>query len=1033
MTGADPADTLKQDSAKSGMKPWLACAALALACAAPAWAEVVINEVDTNPPGDDVRGASEWVELYNSGQSDAAVGGWQIVSSSDKALVLPEDAVVEAGKFATFSHGPAWFDNRGDSARLLDAAGNLLDATPTVVDVANDSKTWQRQTDGEDTDSDGDWKAGKPTWGASNALPAAVLPREPVTVSIQAGGPYETGQPVVITGSVSEVVYSGPRSPAQPVELEISGPSSSHTIRYPDADLEFSLRLPTGGALGFGPGQYLVTARYAEASASEQFSVADKPAPADAGAEQSLSVSTDRRSYAPGQDVSVSAAVSKTAPLAGLELTVRAPDGSSVLEGTLFPDRAGKFSTSYMVNPVSAQYGVYAVHASYDGAEAVALYEVSRDARGRGVSLDALSAAYEPGQTVTISGFSRTWTPALDISVEGLGEASGAGPLSVSDSVRLDGGGEFSFELPIPEWFDEFGTYRVVVSGGVGRASAEFGVAPNSGSYAPPSEDFFVSADSASYELGGSAEFSGNVGVLDNRDDADGMVSVEFFGESGPVSSRGETRLKGVAVDVPARLLLQPDSSGAFSGSSDLTALLFSAGQYTARAQYAGQTALAAFEIRAPEATAPLSAEVDKESYGLGETVRLSGASAGPDTAVVITLSKPDGGVEEHGALVDSGRFEWEWRAPLSEVVNKSARAGDTSNLGLHRLVVEAGGREARVQFVVSDGGGPAPGADLTVSAGSALHRAGDRLSVSGTAPVGGVSPVLVDVLPSGSSIPLLSARAYPGSDGEYSTSFLIPRILFPDGAYKVRALHGGERATDSFEVGEARFISLETARDRYAPGELAVLHASVPREERQYSVSVIRESSEEQACGVSVCGEYAGPSAALSESGPFAYAYRVPPGADGAHEVAVLSSPYEAHASFSVIQAERERDERSRIPDESASIEVREGALAISGSLLTRASDSGSVSLRLEAPGGACIVGQSPECEQSGPTGAGGSEARVFELRGTTYWLSYTGPDARAERFELGAFSDLPGGEYELSAVKDSEQSRLYYAVTYR
>ena len=39
---------------------------------------VVINEVDTNPFGDDALAISEWVELYNPTDSDVDLSGWEI-------------------------------------------------------------------------------------------------------------------------------------------------------------------------------------------------------------------------------------------------------------------------------------------------------------------------------------------------------------------------------------------------------------------------------------------------------------------------------------------------------------------------------------------------------------------------------------------------------------------------------------------------------------------------------------------------------------------------------------------------------------------------------------------------------------------------------------------------------------------------------------------------------------------------------------------------------------------------------------------
>lgn len=43
---------------------------------------VVINEIDINPPGDDSAAVSEWIELYNPTDSDVDIGGWEIASTT---------------------------------------------------------------------------------------------------------------------------------------------------------------------------------------------------------------------------------------------------------------------------------------------------------------------------------------------------------------------------------------------------------------------------------------------------------------------------------------------------------------------------------------------------------------------------------------------------------------------------------------------------------------------------------------------------------------------------------------------------------------------------------------------------------------------------------------------------------------------------------------------------------------------------------------------------------------------------------------
>ncbi|MGB1770470.1 MAG: lamin tail domain-containing protein, partial [Nitrosopumilus sp.] len=57
---------------------------------------VVINEVDTNPFGDDSLAISEWVELYNPTDSEIDLGGWEIASTTvlKKTFTIPDGTVI---------------------------------------------------------------------------------------------------------------------------------------------------------------------------------------------------------------------------------------------------------------------------------------------------------------------------------------------------------------------------------------------------------------------------------------------------------------------------------------------------------------------------------------------------------------------------------------------------------------------------------------------------------------------------------------------------------------------------------------------------------------------------------------------------------------------------------------------------------------------------------------------------------------------------------------------------------------------------
>jgi hypothetical protein len=59
---------------------------------------------------------------------------------------------------------------------------------------------------------------------------------------------------------------------------------------------------------------------------------------------------------------------------------------------------------------------------------------------------------------------------------------------------------------------------------------------------------------------------------------------------------------------------------------------------------------------------------LDKEVYGLGEKVTLSGLLPPiGESAVSISLTKPDGSIINSGATLDNQRFSWSWMTPIVE------------------------------------------------------------------------------------------------------------------------------------------------------------------------------------------------------------------------------------------------------------------------------------------------------------------------------------------------------------------------------
>jgi len=115
---------------------------------------IVINEVELNPAGDDrTQDVLEWVELYNTGNEDADIGGWSLVTTHgdrEIARIPPRTTIPAKGFYIQLDPetGEQWLDNLLESVVLRDVSGSEVDRTPELTDNRDDSCAWSRYPDG---------------------------------------------------------------------------------------------------------------------------------------------------------------------------------------------------------------------------------------------------------------------------------------------------------------------------------------------------------------------------------------------------------------------------------------------------------------------------------------------------------------------------------------------------------------------------------------------------------------------------------------------------------------------------------------------------------------------------------------------------------------------------------------------------------------------------------------------------------------------------------------------------------------------
>ena len=1032
---------------------------------------VVINEIDTNPPGDDSQSISEWVELYNPTDSEIDIGGWEVASTTilKKTLIIPEGTTIEAGKFKTFSYTTVWFPDVNELVQLRDSDGVIIDQTPTITDLDNDFSSWQRIYDGYDTDSSSDWEFATSNVGLSNGKLESVQEEEMVTITLSTDkDAYIFGEYATISGSVSEEVFiEKPTFGAATIEMVVDGPNYYKQFSlYPDILLNYDASISLQKVLGIDEGIYDVSVEYAGATAETKFSVGDEIIVIEEEEESELSVSFDQDSYIPGQTAIISAKTSEISPFEGLKFKVTNPDGIQIFDGTLYPNGDGEFTTNIYMTTVSPVFGIHTITAEYAGKSATSSFSLLEEfIEDTPISLSTDKAVYGLGETVEISGrLNNLWIFSMDLEIQQVG--SGAldfDPLRLYKelgAVRLEGDSTFTHDFDIGNSPDRYGEYRVKVYQDVGAAEVFFKVVENPETYQEGEAlPLTVYTDKTSYEQGDRFSISGKVNqILSSSTFYTNTVDITIIKSDGDTIQSDKNPSSKDIGPVEYTLTAVPDIAGNYMVEDTLYSSIYDAGTYTIEASYADDTYTASntFSIIDPlDIEDRFEININKEVFGLGENVIVDGIIPGlsQGSGITITLYKPDGDTDEFGALADESRFSWTWKTPIAEKTQVVFNERDVvaTNYGVYQVIFSTDTGSTNIFFKVS----PNPETDtlnvlpIEVTTDRPVYNAGETITVSGVAQKRqqGEEGLVVEERAKivikqtvGPFAELYDAFLYLDNGGNFETKFNLPITIFEEGTYKITASYGDHRTETIFTVDnefqygsdEDLALILETDKDEYYLGDLVQITGRLNKLVylEKIDITVLHEDQSQITCGSFVCGS-AGTTITVvpTASGAFNYEYPITSSSDGKGNYEILADTEFGtfNLAFNVTDApevelkpattaSRVTEKFNRIPDTEIPISVGEviqdeatlQPRTIQGSLFTPTrGEEASVNIKVTSQGGVCVIGPADECLISESTRAPGEIYKVVDIDGKSYKVRYSGPDVRLEKFTILPFAE--------------------------
>ncbi|MEW6588772.1 MAG: lamin tail domain-containing protein [Thermoproteota archaeon] len=1054
---------------------------------------VVINEIDTNPAGDDAKSITEWVELYNPTSESVDIGGWKIASTTvtKKTLTIPAGTTIKPDQFLIYSYTSLWFSDVSEKVQLRDSTGKIIDETPVITDQKNDFSSWQRKFDGVDSNTSSDWVFSTSSAGSSNGkLESTGAGSGALAIYVDADKRnYIFGETAIISGNVSKRVYQEkPYFTQQQITIHVDGPGSydKKFTLYPDLNLQFKTQIKLDKVLGIGAGNYIVTATYDGADDTALFIVGEKAVISEEQQESELIVSTDKPSYMPGQRVEISATTNKIIPLTGLDYTVYDPKGKQVFSGKLFPTPSGKFSGRIFMTTVKPVYGTYNIVADYGKQHAETTFDLLKDIKdAENIVLNTDKKVYGLGDTVLITGRSNKHVVALDVEIlqtglATIGKDTTKNALKIRDQVKLAGDSSFRYELKIPNDPLRLGDYRVTVSKEFGSAVLYFKVVENPEEFIPLKDDTYVLTDKPDYISGEKLTITGHV-IPKTRTSYEAIpVQVSITDESGKplsiISLDKKQRLGSESTAATYSFSAIPDTAGNYKIETVLNPSTFKTGAYIIKATYDDKMASTMFTVTnvLDTTNTQLIASTDKTIYGLGEKVTLTGKLLSGQSAVKIILTKPDGKTVNAGAKIDSSTFSWSWDIPqkdfdLADI--RDPRQPRPSVFGNYKISVIASSQTLELVFKVSKN----PATDtleikpLVVRTDREQYAAGEKLTVSGEAirrqqgstTTGGVIPDRVSVqIKTWANKEIYASQLDFDSAGHFEATYDLPLTIFKDGKYRVTAVYKGIRADTTFEVKNNTpltdtgklTLTLMTDKEEYSPGETIHISGSTNKVIFLNSLDlvVIPEEDTKINCGNFYCG-LGGKKIDIARSynnGIYSHDYKLPTNVALGNYVVKADTDFGTFTkSFKVVekkvvQAKPQKisEKFNRITDAVVDVplfaQIKDqqtiAPVTLQGSLFTSRGSETTIDLKITNEEGQCIIGQDTDCLVSESTKG---EYKVVTVGIQNYKVMYSGHTAILEKFSISPESEgeaIPDSVWTLEMVNSDGKSRLYYEIVY-